>query len=174
MINARSETVHQKPSFKRLLPSHRCLVPADGFFEWKPAGKHKQPYYIRVHGGQPFAFAGLWDQWHSPDGGEFQTFTLLTTDANAAMQPIHHRMPVILLGDHQSRWIRESALTEGDLLDLCAPLSDDPISLHPVSTRVNRATHDAPDCIEPLADARPPGPTIRSLEFNFDPPEPSA
>lgn len=150
MINARSETVAVKPAFKRLLTSHRCLVPADGFYEWKALGSKKQPYYCQLNAGALFCFAGLWDRWRTPTGEEWETFTLLTAPANAAMQQIHHRMPVILDESNRDAWIQGRLSNAKGSEVWHASLAGLNLTFFAVHPRVNRAAHDAPDCLEPL------------------------
>jgi len=160
MINARSETVGDKPAFKRLLPSQRCLVPADGFYEWQVLARGKQPHYFQVDGGALFCFAGLWDLWRTPAGETWETFTLLTTRANGTVQPIHHRMPVVLTAERIGLWIQEGPLSRDTLDHIRQPLSEERIGSYPVQTKVNRALHDAADCIEPLGRTSAAAPEV--------------
>jgi putative SOS response-associated peptidase YedK len=136
MNNARAETVAEKPSFREAYRRRRCLIPANGFFEWKLEGGRKQPYYIHPSGAGMFAFAGLWEQWH-----DLQTCAIITTEANAKMAAVHERMPVILSSTEYSHWL---AGGEG-LLKACA---DDAIAIRRVSCDVNNARNDAPRLIE--------------------------
>lgn len=151
MINARSETLSEKPSFKRLLPRARCLVLADGFYEWRkePGGEAKIPMRIRLRSGEPFAFAGLWDRWKNPTGGETRSYTIITTRANEALAPIHERMPVILTPEGEDRWLDPETPVEklGTLLE---PFPLDAMEAYPVSRLVNSPKNDVPDCIRPL------------------------
>src|SRR6266700_2958960 len=137
MINARAETLAEKPSFKRLLTSKRCLVVADGFYEWKKEPGGKTPMYITLKSGSPFAFAGLWDLWHSPDGQEIHSCTLVTTQPNAVVAPIHDRMPAILLPDAREMWLDTSLQDEHALLPLLAPYPADEMTARAVSRLVN-------------------------------------
>jgi putative SOS response-associated peptidase YedK len=150
MINARSETVPEKPSFRRAFRERRCLILADGFYEWKRTNDGKQPYYIRMEGGRPFAFAGLWESWR---GGreEIRSCTILTTEANDRVSNIHHRMPVILAPEDHELWLDPDVREADLLLPLLAPYPDDVMEAYPVSRFVNRPTNDDPRCVEPLA-----------------------
>src|ERR1051326_7982322 len=121
MINARAETLAEKPSFKRLLRSRRCLIVADGFYEWKKEGKGKVPMFITLEDQEPFAFAGLWDSWRDPDGQQIRTCTIITTEANELMAPIHNRMPVILPAQAREEWLDPSIREEQVLLPLLKP-----------------------------------------------------
>ncbi|MBO8171756.1 MAG: SOS response-associated peptidase [Bacillaceae bacterium] len=150
MINARGETVHEKPSFKRLIHRRRCLIPADSFYEWKKEGDRKQPLRIRLKNGEPFAMAGLWDRWTSPEGEEIHSCTIITTRANSFMNPIHDRMPVILTPESEKIWLDRS-IEDPDLLrELLVPYDENRMEAYPVTTRVNSPRHDVPECIEPL------------------------
>jgi putative SOS response-associated peptidase YedK len=147
LINARSETVSERPSFRDSFRFRRCLIVADGFYEWQPAGARKQPYWIRLDSEEPFAFAGLWDTW--TDGSEtIESCTILTTDANEALRPIHDRMPVILGRASHETWV-DPETPSWDLERLLVPWPSDAMLLHPVSTHVNHVGNDDPDCIVP-------------------------
>lgn len=153
-INARAETLAERPMFRGLLKQNRCLVPASGFFEWKKAdGGKKQPYYVRLKGGGIFAFAGLYDVWHDLDGSALATYTIITTAANLVVAPLHDRMPVILRREDEDRWIGGGTLAPGDLSRLLAPYPDRDIEAYPVSTRVNTPTADDPSLIAPLEES---------------------
>ena len=150
-INARSETVATKPAFRAAFKRRRCLVPADGFFEWQTAGKQKLPWWFVRPDGEPLLFAGLWESWQPaehPDVHE-QTFTLLTTRPNAVTAPVHDRMPVALSAAGAAEWLRESSTPE-QLAALCVPLPDDALERHRVSQCVNSARNDGPECIAPV------------------------
>ncbi len=153
MINARSETAATKPAFRKPLRERRCLILADGFYEWKREGSRKQPYYIKLRDGEPFAFAGLWDHWTPADGDPLETCTILTTAPNAVLEPIHDRMPVILPPDAYAVWldpaVRDVERAQANL----TPLPADAMVAYTVSTRVNSPAHDLPDLVEPLASA---------------------
>ena len=158
MINARSETVAGKPAFRAAHRARRCLIPADGFFEWVRQGSVRQPYLVGLRNGRLMVFAGLWERWRVPEntalprslrnaapGDVIETCAVLTTQANEAMQPIHHRMPVILPEKSFAPWLEGEDLPPD-------PYPADAISVRPVSRWVNNAAHDDPRCIEP-ADA---------------------
>lgn len=147
LINARAETVATKPAFRAAFKRRRCLVPADGYYEWQKIGKTKQPYYIRLPDGGPFALAGLWESWHEEQEGGQRTFTLITTDANDATRGIHDRMPVILSPDDYAVWLDPEFQLREPLEALLRPYDAGPMRIDPVSTRVNSPKHDDPECI---------------------------
>jgi putative SOS response-associated peptidase YedK len=118
MINARAETVATKPAFRVALRKRRCLIPADGFYEWQPVGRRKQPVYITLKTREPFSFAGLWETWTAPDGQEVKSCTIITTDANALLKPIHDRMPVILTREAEGVWLNPAIQDPERLLAL--------------------------------------------------------
>jgi putative SOS response-associated peptidase YedK len=153
MINARSETLAEKPSFKRLLVANRCLVLADGFFEWRPSvsGKSKAPVRILLKDSQPFAFAGLWDSWKRLDGSEIQTFTIITTVSNETIRPFHHRMPVILNSADEDIWLKSNNMDSADLEAVLRPYPAELMTLYEVPKRVNSPKNDSPDCITPAS-----------------------
>ncbi len=151
MINARSETVAEKPAFRAAFRKRRCLVPADGFFEWQKAGKTKIPYYITMADESPFAMAGLWERWDK-EGEPVETFTILTTDANDRVRPLHDRMPVILDREAFETWLDPEYSDFERLKYLLKPLPDHRIQTRRVSTWVNNPKHDDPKCIEPDRD----------------------
>jgi len=158
MINARSESVAEKPAYRASFRKQRCLVVADGFYEWKREGKAKQPYLIRRSDRRPFAFAGLWSSWRDPeavkDGARpepRETFTILTTGANELIRTLHDRMPVILPRESFALWLDPAVGNAERLTPLLAPASPEGWETVPVSRAVNSPAHDAPDCIEPLA-----------------------
>ena len=150
MINARSETVHEKPSFKEPLARQRCLVLADGFYEWKKeAGStRKTPYHISMRTRRPFAFAGLWDTWANPDGGQLRTCTIITTQPNRLMATIHDRMPVILQPADYLKWLSPNPLDTEPARALLLPYADELLQAHVVSTRVNSVRMDDAECIK--------------------------
>jgi putative SOS response-associated peptidase YedK len=153
MINARAETLLEKPTFKAAFTRRRCLVLADGFFEWKhAAGKaaRSQPYYFRLADGKPFAFAGLWDLWTPADGSELPTCTVITTQANARVGEVHDRMPVILDAATMWDWLDPQA-RPADLTGLLRPYPPEKMSTQPVSTMVNSPSVDTPECIAPVS-----------------------
>jgi putative SOS response-associated peptidase YedK len=147
MINARAETVGEKPSFKRPLKDRRCLVVANGFYEWQKTGQAKIPMFIRLKSGQPFGFAGLYDVWTSPEGEAVASCTIITTSANDLMQPIHDRMPVILPKPHESAWLNPALQRPADVLPLLVPYSAAEMEAYPVSRLVNSPENNSPDLI---------------------------
>jgi putative SOS response-associated peptidase YedK len=156
MINARAETVAEKPAFRRLLKSHRCLVPADGFYEWRPVGKRKQPYRIAMKDGAPFAFAGLWDRWRGAEGETIESFTIIVTEANALVRPIHDRMPVILDPGDYALWLGEGEAAVEPALALLKPHPAELMTAYPVDPRVNNPRNDDAELLAPL-DEGPAG-----------------
>ncbi len=146
-INARSETAASKPSFREPLQNRRCLIPADGFYEWQRAEKMKQPFCFEVGDGALFAFAGLWDRWRSPDGGVLETCAILTTTANELLTGIHDRMPVIIEARHYDRWLDPTVL---DAPSLLKPFNAGLMRSYPVSPRVNVVANDGPECSMPV------------------------
>ncbi len=151
-INARAESLAEKPSFKAAYRYRRCLIFADGFYEWRrlPGKKTKQPYYIHLKDSRPFAFAGLWERWQSPDGSELLTCAIITTQANELLRPIHNRMPVILPENAYAQWLAPGEGDPARLQPLLRPYPPDQIEAYPVATLVNSPTNDAPECIAPL------------------------
>ncbi len=150
MINARSETVAEKPSFRSALRRRRCLVPADGFYEWRKTADGKVPTRIRRRDGRPFAFAGLWERWTRGEGAPLETFTILTTLPNHLLRPIHDRMPVILAEDDWDAWLAPGERPAEALLPLLGPCPDGDLEAFAVSPRVNSPRHDDPACAEPV------------------------
>ncbi|OPY35933.1 MAG: hypothetical protein A4E35_02209 [Methanoregula sp. PtaU1.Bin051] len=148
-INARSETIAEKPMFRDLLKNKRCLIPASGFFEWKTVWSHKTPFYIRVKDDPVFAFAGLYDVWHNPAGEALWTYTIITTDANALISPIHNRMPVILKRENEKRWL-SGDLSADALREILAPYPANGMEAYPVSERVNKPGVDDEGLIRPV------------------------
>lgn len=149
MANARSETAATKPSFRRAFRSKRCLVVADGFYEWQKKDGKKQPYYIRLKNGQPFGIAGLWERWDK-EGTSIETCTILTTDANDLMMPIHDRMPVIIPPDQFDIWLDPAVHDEKVLSKMLRPFASENLTAYPISTLVNNARNDVAACIEPV------------------------
>lgn len=150
MINARSETVAEKPAFRAAFKKRRCLVPADGFYEWKSEGRKKQPYFIRSRKDSIMAFAGLWELWSAPDGSEVTSCAILTTQANELMAPIHHRMPVILSPKDFNTWLDTEATKPDSLKKLMMPFSAKKLEAYPVSRFVSNPSNDSPQCIEKI------------------------
>jgi putative SOS response-associated peptidase YedK len=152
LINARSESVAEKPAFRRSFRRQRCLVPTDGFYEWKRAGKLKQPYHIRRKDHLPFAFAGLWERWKNPEGSLVDTFTILTTDANDLLRPLHDRMPVILDRKDFALWLDPQVNDPERLQPLLLPAPGEALETVPVTRSMNSPAYDAADCIAPLVE----------------------
>ena len=150
MINARAETAPEKPSFRRAFRERRCLIPADGFYEWQRANGGKQPYYIHMKEARPFAFAGLWESWKEEGGPEIRSCTILTTKPNALAGEIHDRMPVILPTGSYDVWLDPEA-EKDELYGLLAPYPEDEMEAYPVSRYVNSPQNNDPRCIEPAA-----------------------
>lgn len=154
MINARAETVAEKPSFRNAMKRRRCLVPADGFYEWQRQGKGpKQPYDIARADGAPFAFAGLWEHWQGPNGEEIESCAIVTTEANAQMRPLHHRMPVILAPEDYPAWLERRNERAQALLPLLAPRDWPEMRAVPVTPYVNNVRNEGPQCIAPAEPA---------------------
>jgi len=150
MINARGETVAGKPAFRAAFRKRRCLVPADGFFEWQKTASGKQPWYIHAAGGEPLALAGLWELWDPPDGGvPLASCTIITTGANQFMQSLHDRMPVVLDAAGRDAWLDGAAAPE-QLQALLVPAPDDLLEAWPVSRRVNSPFNEDPSLVEPV------------------------
>lgn len=149
MINARAETLAEKPSFKTALKRRRCLVLADGFYEWRKQGKMKQPFFIRMKDSRPFAFAGLWECWKK-SAPPIESCTIITTNANGLMSELHDRMPVILSPTAAEIWMDQEIDRPEPLLSLLQPYADDEMEAYPVSTLVNSPKHDSSACINPL------------------------
>lgn len=149
-INARAETVVEKPIYRVPFAKRRCLVVADGFYEWQKVGDRKVPMYIRLKSGRPFGFAGLWDIWVSPDGGEpLKSCTIITTTPNELLKPIHDRMPVILPHDAIDDWLAIEGSKPDELLSLLKPYPDAEMEAYAVSRYVNSPANDSPQCIQP-------------------------
>lgn len=151
LINARSETVAEKPSFRSAFKQRRCLITADGFFEWKKEQGKKQPFYFRLATGEPFAFAGLWERWQAPTGEVLETCTILTTTANELLAEIHDRMPVMLDAADYDRWL-DVKLPPLEAHSLLRPYAAKAMQSYPVSRQMNSPFHDDADCIRPLLE----------------------
>ncbi|OAI41209.1 hypothetical protein AYO40_03625 [Planctomycetaceae bacterium SCGC AG-212-D15] len=152
LINARAETVADKPAFRNAFRQRRCLIIADGFYEWCKREKSKQAYLIHRPDDAPFAFAGLWEKWRDPEGQTVQSCSIITTDANAMMRPLHDRMPVILRRDEYDCWLDPAYHDRHRLLELLRPCPEDGLSLTAVGSRVNNARNEGPECVEPARD----------------------
>jgi putative SOS response-associated peptidase YedK len=151
LINARGESVIDKPAFRNAMRRRRCLFPADGFYEWKREGDGKTPYYVHLADGGPLALAGLWETWMGPNGEEMETAAIVTTQANRTLQFLHDRMPVIVAPDAFDSWLDAASVDVPMAATLIAPARDDLLALHPVSPAVNRTANDGPELIEPVA-----------------------
>ncbi|RJP21214.1 MAG: SOS response-associated peptidase [Candidatus Omnitrophota bacterium] len=149
LINAKSETVFEKPAFRSAIRRRRCLIPADGFFEWKREGKQKQPFYIHMRDENPFVFAGLWECWKDAEGVETESCSILTTQANALMRPLHDRMPVIIHPNDYGCWLDTTVQDKETLQFLFQPYMKEQMIAVPVGSLVNSAANDCPACIEP-------------------------
>lgn len=150
MINARAETLAEKPSFRTALRKRRCLILADGFYEWRKDGGGKTPFFIHLRSGRPFALAGLWEVWQTPDGVALPTCTIITTGPNNLVAALHDRMPVILPPDAYDRWLDPEPQAPADLAPLLVSYPADAMSLYAVSRAVNSPANDSPACIEPV------------------------
>jgi putative SOS response-associated peptidase YedK len=147
MINARAETVASKPVFRSALTRRRCLVPTTGFFEWRRTGSRKQPYFICFVDRRPFAFAGLWELWKSDRSQWIESFTIITTEPNEVVRPLHDRMPVIVAPEDYTEWIDAERPVEPRLGEILAPYPHEEMEAFPVSTRVNSVANDDEGCI---------------------------
>jgi putative SOS response-associated peptidase YedK len=150
MINARSETASTKPAFRDALKSRRCLIPADGFYEWAKTAKGKQPYCFEVGAGELFAFAGIWDRWRDPSGKTMETCSILTTTPNAVTSAVHDRMPAILDPDAYDIWLDPGMRDVAAASDLLKPYDARQMRCFPVSTRINHVANDDPECSAPV------------------------
>jgi putative SOS response-associated peptidase YedK len=151
MINARAETITEKPSFRRLVFRSRCLVPADGFYEWRKVGRGKVPMRMLLKSRELFSFAGLWDRWKKPDGTELESFTIITTEANDLIKHIHNRMPVILRLEDEERWLDPDLKETAELTSFLKPYPPDKMEAYSVSRMVNSPVNDIPECIVPAS-----------------------
>ncbi|MBX3496207.1 MAG: SOS response-associated peptidase [Parvibaculum sp.] len=158
LINARAETIAEKPSFRGSFRHRRALMPADGFYEWKAEGKgQKQPYVIRRVDRAPFAMAALWDNWMPADGSEIDSCAVVTCEANETLSPVHHRMPVILDEKDWEKWL-DPATPPKELQALMRPAPADLLDAQPVSTRINRVANDDPGLLDPVVKTAEPPP----------------
>jgi putative SOS response-associated peptidase YedK len=150
MINARCESVQEKPAFRTAIRYRRCIVPANGFFEWEEEGGKKHPFYVRMKDGTIMGFAGIWDHWKNPEGESLETCSILTTASNRLIQPLHDRMPVILHPEEYNLWLDREVTNPESLKHLYQPYPADLMEMYPVSPLVNSPRNDSPACIEPL------------------------
>jgi len=151
LFNARGESAAEKPAFRNAMKRRRCLFPADGFYEWKQDGKTKQPYFVRLKGGGPMAFAGLWESWMGPNGEEVETAAIVTTAASRSIAHIHDRMPVIVAPEAFDFWL-DPNVDAAMAAAVIAPAPDGLLESYPVSNAVNRTANDTPDLLEPLRE----------------------
>ena len=153
MFNARAETVADKPAFRAAFRARRCLVPASGFFEWRKLGRAKQPYHIGVEGRAAFALAGLWDRWAGGEGEAIQSFTIIVTEANELIRPLHERMPVIIDPADYGLWLEGGAEAADRARALLKPYPAEAMAAYAVSARVNNPRHDDAQCLEAAGDS---------------------
>jgi putative SOS response-associated peptidase YedK len=149
MINARAETLQEKPAFRNAFRRRRCLILADGFYEWRKDAGGKTPMYLRLANGKPFAFAGLWEAWNSPEGTEVLSCTIITTEPNELVATIHNRMPVILPEEAYSQWLQSWEMDPGSLVQLLKPHPSQAMQAYAVSPLVNNPSNDLPEAIAP-------------------------
>jgi putative SOS response-associated peptidase YedK len=152
LINARAETAADKPAFRAAFKYRRCLIPADGFYEWKKKGSRKQPYFVGMADGKPFALAGLWEHWTSLEGEVIESCTILTTDSNELVGGLHDRMPLILDPEDYDLWLDSAAKDPKLLKPLIKAYPSQGMRKFPVSSRVNKAAYDAADCLEEVEE----------------------
>lgn len=176
LINARGETANDKPAFRNAMKRRRCLIPADGFYEWKRDGKGKRPYYIRRRGGEPFAFAGLWETWMGPNGEEVDTAAIVTTDANHLLAPIHDRMPAILPPDAWEMWLDTGNVDAKTAAALVAPAQNELFEAYEIAPLVNRVANDGPEVQMPytapdIMNAPSPAPAPKKAARKRNPDE---
>lgn len=152
MINARAETVAERPAFRSALRSRRCLVPASGFYEWQRAGTRRTPFYIHLTDTPLFAFAGLYESWRDPNGETVMSYTIITTEPNEVVASFHDRMPVILHREDEDRWLDPAITDVDEVVSLLRPYPAETIAAYPVSTAVNSPAHDTPD-VQDAVDA---------------------
>ena len=158
LINARAETVAERPSFRTALRQRRCLIPADGFYEWQREGGRRRPMRIVLKSGEPFAFAGLWETWRNPQGETVRSCAIITTQANGLVQPIHDRMPVILPRELESFWLDQAVADPALLAEALAPFPAEGMAAYEVSALVNKPANDGPEVTAPLGkEASGPG-----------------
>lgn len=151
MINARCETLLEKPSFRAPFQKRRCIVFSDGFYEWKGTGKDKEPFFVRLKSGQPFGFAGLWERWTDKQTGqEVLSCTIITTEANELVSRIHTRMPVILRPESYRNWLRQDTAPVKDLVECLKPYDAGAMEAYRITRLVNNPKNDSPECIRPV------------------------
>jgi putative SOS response-associated peptidase YedK len=150
LINARSETVEEKPSFREAFKRRRCIIPADGFYEWQRMGSRKQPFYFRLKDDRLFGFAGLWDKWRSPDGESLETCSILTTEANDVLSTVHDRMPVILHRETYDLWLDDDVRKQDLRKELLRPFPASEMTAYPVSTSINSPYQQGEELVQPI------------------------
>jgi putative SOS response-associated peptidase YedK len=155
LINGRSETVLEKPAFRESFRMRRCLIPADGFYEWKKAGKGRHPFHFAMKDSSLFAFAGIWDRWKSPTGHVLESCSILTTAPNELMEGVHERMPVILPPRHYQTWLTAPATEAKLLAELLVPFDASVMRRYPVSSLLNKLENDLPECAEEVPIVQP-------------------
>jgi putative SOS response-associated peptidase YedK len=160
VINARGESVNDRPAFRAAMRYRRCLFPADGFYEWQREGESRRPYYVSLRSGAPMAFAGLWETWTGQEGEEMESAAIVTTRANRTLAPIHERMPVVLPQDAWDLWLDVKKVDAETAMALIAPAQDDLFTVYEVSTAVNRVANDSPALVVPLTSAPKSDPTL--------------
>lgn len=153
IINARGETVREKPAFRAPMRRRRCLIPADAYYEWQRAGTHKRPFLIRQRSREPMAFAGIWETWTGPNGEEMETAAIITTTANQTLRPIHDRMPVIVPPAAFEVWLDHAGEDTQAAAELLVPAADDAMEAYEISARVNRPGNDDPSLFDPVTPA---------------------
>ena len=151
LINAREESVVDKPAFRAAMKRRRCLIPADGFYEWQAAGGRKRPFYVHAKSGEPLAFAGLWETWMGPNGEKLDTAAIVTTRANKLLEPIHDRMPVVIAPEAFELWLNGDKVDAATAAALIAPAPEDLLEAYEISPAVNRTANDNPRLVEPVA-----------------------
>ena len=155
LINARGESAAEKPAFRAAMKRRRCLIPADGFYEWQATGDRKRPFYVHAKSGKPLAFAGLWETWTGPNGEELETAAIVTTTANRTLKPVHERMPVIVPPEAFDFWLDGASVDATTAAALIAPAPDNLLEAYEVSTAVNRTANDNPNLLEPAGAVSP-------------------
>ncbi len=148
MINARAETLLQKPSFRTPFKKQRCLVLTDGFYEWKKTSDGKIPHRVSMRDDEPFAFAGIWEVWKTPDGEDVKSFSIITTEPNELMKPLHNRMPVIIKQENEEKWLQEIDISEAQ--KMLEPYPFEGLEAYPISTLVNSPRNNSEEIIRPL------------------------
>ena len=167
LINARAETVAERPSFRTALASRRCLVLADGFYEWQRVGNARRPMRVAMKSGEVFAFAGLWDSWRDPAGDIVRSCTIITTEPNGLLRPIHNRMPVILPKELESFWLDDKVQDSLTLADILSPYPAEAMQAYEVSSLVNRPSNEGPEVAIPGGQESPSSVTYQAQVVMF-------